>query len=427
MALFPNKSGSYEFKGKTHTNLVISEGAAPAEEMIVSRSNGANAFHWQFGPEGNQTVVLAKGKIAEIVGAEYDRESGLYKTAVRQATDASEKVAGVNFHNVYAYGRDAMIGTLSTPTLITRNYIEVPLFETTGAITEGTTPEATLTGAQILAEEMNFGAAVSETEAAGLSLNAGDYVVADRSGNFRKFNSANDSAQSIVGQVWAKETNLPPAGFLQYYFDVLPAEMQQMLKNISIAPSPGLPNGDGIGAYPYGAPYTNKGWLSDFQKMMFNYDPSGSFKGLPYLTDGYFMSKTNFDFAVAANGALSTHVEAVRPGENTTYVQASNNIVVAAGARNAAVFVKLSAKLDVARLNEVQVTLNGALVVAEDMHVDVTNNTIVVYLPENETANAVTHTGLLISIPAISNSLAGVPTSWDFRGSVGAVRILLQK
>ncbi|MEK1829076.1 hypothetical protein AAAC51_07955 [Priestia megaterium] len=62
MAQFPNLDRNLTHRGKTHTNLVISEGMAPAEEMIISRTNGAKSFIYEYGPEGNQTVVLAKVK-----------------------------------------------------------------------------------------------------------------------------------------------------------------------------------------------------------------------------------------------------------------------------------------------------------------------------------------------------------------------------
>lgn len=47
-----------------------------------------------------------------------------------------------------------MVSTLTKPTVITRNYVEVPLFETDGT--------ADLAAAQVLAKAMKFGAAVSE-------------------------------------------------------------------------------------------------------------------------------------------------------------------------------------------------------------------------------------------------------------------------
>lgn len=418
MAQFPNVNGSYKFKGKTHTNLVISEGMAPAEEMIVSRTNGAQPFIYEFGPEGNQTVVLAKGKVVELVGSEYDADTGFYKTAVKQATDASEKVAGVNFHNVYSRRRDGMHSTLTTPTVITRNYIEVPLFETDGT--------ADLAAAQVLAEAMKFGAAVSEASVPAAKLMPGDRVVSDKSGNFRKYVKGTDAPEAIVGQVWAKETELPPAGFLQYYQELVNPEMEQFLKNMSHAPSPGL-NSNGVGAFPYGAPYTNKGWKPEFEKML----GAKGLTGIPFLTDGFFRAQEMRTFAVATGAAdamtQNANVEVVRGAEGTTYEVANNKVVVAAGVKNAAVFIKLKHKIDATKLENVGVQLNGSAVNANDMHVDLTNNTIVVYLPINETADAVEHTGLTLTVPMVVDPIAGIPTAWDHKGSVGAVRILLQK
>lgn len=414
MAQFPNVNGTPSFGGKTHTNLVISEGMAPAEDLIISRTNEAKTFTYQFGPEGNQTVVLAKGKIAELVGAEYDPETGFHKTAVKQATDASQKVAGVNLHNVYSRRRDGMVSTLTKPTLITRNYIEVPLFET-----EGT---ANLQAAQLLAEAMKFGAAVSEKNVDAMNLQPGDRVVSDRVGNFRKYVKGTDAPEAIVGQVWAKETDLPPAGFLQYYQEMVNPMMEEYLKNLSYAPSPGLP-AQGQGAFPYGAPYTNKGWKPEFEKAL----GKTGLAGIPFLTDGFFRAQESRNFEVAAAGALNANVEAVRGGEGTSHDLETNKITVDAGVRNAAVFIKLKHKIDTTLLAEVAGSFGETKINANDLHVDVTNNTIVVYLPMNESKVAVSHEDLTLTVPMVVDPIAGIPTAWDHKGSVGAIRILLQK
>ncbi|MEX3713547.1 hypothetical protein ABFV99_14180 [Cytobacillus horneckiae] len=354
MARFPNVNGSYTAKGKTHTNLVISEGMAPAEEMIISRTNEAESFIYEYGPEGNQTVVLAKGKAVEVVGAEYDPETGFYQTAVRQAKDASENAIGVNHHNVYSRRRDGMVSTLTTPTIITRNYIEVPLFETTGA--------ENIEAAQVLAEAMKFGAAVSNVGGVDetSTLKNGDRVVADRSGNFRKFVKGQDDPLAIIGQVWGKSTELPPAGFLQYYQEMINPEMEEFLKQMSYSPSPGL-NGNGAGAYPYGVPYTVKGWKPEFEKMLTKAGLGGQASGIPFLTDGFFRAQEVRTFA-----ANTEDVEAIRGAEGTTYDSAANKLIVAAGAKNAAAFIKLKHKIDVTKLSNITVQLNGALMDAND-------------------------------------------------------------
>lgn len=414
MANFPNVHGDLTFNGKSHTNLVVSEGAAPAEDLVISRTNSAEPFIYQYGPEGNQTVVLAKGKIAEIVGTEYDPETGYYKTAVKQAGDASEKVSGVSLHNVYDRRRGAMLSQINKPTLITRNYIEVPLFES-----EGT---ASLEAAQVLAEAMKFGAAVSESKVDNLNLKPGDLVVSDRSGNFRKYVKGTDPAEAVIGQVWAKETNLPPAGFLQYYSEMINPELEDYLKAMSHAPSPGIPS-QGAGAFPYGHPYSNKGWKPEFEKML----GAKGLSGIPFLTDGFFRSQESRTFELANTGVINENVEAVRGGEGTVFDAETNKVTVKDGVKNAAIFIKLAHKIDQTKLSNVAAQVNSAAVNSRDLFVDVVNNTVVIYLPENETGADVDHEGIELTIPMSVDPIAGLPTEWDFKGSTGAVRILLQK
>src|SRR5699024_10777979 len=102
----------------------------------------------------------------------------------------------------------------------------------------------------------------------------------------RKYNKGVDAPEAIVGQVWTKETQLPPAGFLQYYSELVNPEMEDFLKMMSHAPSPGVPS-QGAGAYPYGAPYSNKGWKPEFEKML----GAKGLAGIPFLTDGFFRSQ----------------------------------------------------------------------------------------------------------------------------------------
>lgn len=410
MALFPNVQDAYKFKGKTHTNLVVSEGMAPAEHFIISRTNTATPFIYEYGEEGNQTVVLAKGKIVEVVGSEYDHDTAGYKTAVKQATDATQKAIGVNFHNVYARRRDGMHSTITKPTVITRNYIEVPLFETSGT--------ANLQASQALAEAMRFGAAVSESDQDSTRIDAGDYVVSDRSGNFRKYVKGTDAPEAIIGQVLAKETELPPAGFLQYYQELINPEMEAYFQLISQnTPSPGMGK-DPLGAYPYGAPYTHKGWKPEFEKLLAN----ARLTGIPFLTDGFFRAQETRTF----NLNKSEEIEAVRPSD-AVVVGEDGKVTIKKGTRNAALFIKLKHRIDPTRMKSVQVVAGGNTLNAQDIHVDTYKNTIVVYLQENLTDSDVQLDAVSLTVPMIVDPIAGIPTEWDYKGNTGAVRILLQK
>lgn len=433
MPLFPNLETDYLFKGKTHTNLVVSEGAAPAQEFKVSDSEGVK-FQYQYGPEGNQNVVLAKGKIVEAAPAEYDAEKSRKVTAIKTAGADSKKAIGVNHHNLYERKRDRFSGgNQGNPTIITRSYIEVPLFE-----------HDALGTADGFAAAMNYGAAYA---ANGNQLQPGDFVKVGNNGNFAKLDLVNDDAFQIVGQVIAAERELPPAGFLQYYMDMNIPELEEFFKNKSHAPSPGS-NGKDAGAYPYGYPYTNKGWAGDFNELL---NPTIN-KGIPYLTDGYFKAKqtvtgilpsdvydasTNNDGHienVVFSGAVTLTDVAMDPdgvaasGDEYT----ATDVTTSADTRNNALFIKLRHDIDKGEVNPIAVKYTGLAAdgvtpevktfAGQNLHVDYTNNMIVVYLEPGQTYKDVQVDAKLVVDP-----VAGVPTEWDYAGSVGAVRILLQR
>lgn len=435
MALFPGVTGSMYFKGKTHTGLVVSEGDAPAEKLIPSKSEGVK-FQYAYGPEGNQNVVIAKGKAVDIAGAEFDYETGYEVTAIKTAAEGSTNVIGVNHHNLYERKRDRFSGNAAT--VITRNYIELPLFE-----------HADLGTAQGFADAMKFGAMYGT---AG-DLKHGDYVKVGKNGNFVKADTATDSPFEIVGQVWLVQKELPPAGLLQYFLDMSIPELEAFMKNSSYAPSPGkngkaepqypgqggnpqfAPSGakGDAGAYPLGYPWELHGWKGDFERLL---NPVIN-RGIPFLTDGYFKAKQvvtgiALDDIYNASTNNDGHIESVIFSGGVTFVDGTGaatakNVVgkgakTAADTRNNALFIKLRHKIDHVEENPVVVKVGGKEVSAADVHLDWTNNMVVLYLEAGATANPITIDAKLIVDP-----VAGVPTEWDYAGSVGAVRILLQK
>lgn len=422
MPLFPNVESQYTFGGKSHTNLVVSEGVSPSEKWIVAKDNDAEPFIYEYGPEGNQTVVLAKGKIVELGANEYDYETGRKVSTIKQATENSKRAIGVLHHSVYEQRRDRFSGNNQpNPTIITRSSIEVPLFE-----------HADVSAAEGFAKAMKFGAAYGSADPAQ-ALQPGDFVKAGKDGNFVKLNvepvmNADgvtvdvpaDSPFEIVGQVLAKETELPPAGFLQYYMEMDIPELEAFLKAQGTAPSPGS-NGKDAGAYPYGAPYTTRGWKSDFEKLL---NPTIN-KGIPFLTDGYFRAKETvtgialddkFDAATNNDG----HIEDVRIAGDVTLTDA--NAVVGAESHNNALFIKLRHPIDKAEAAPVVVKADGVEIAGKDVHVDFSQNMVVVYLEAGATLN-----NIAIDAKLVVDPVAGVPTEWDHKGSVGAVRILLQR
>lgn len=420
MALYPNVNNTYSFLGKTHTNLVVSEGSAPAERFIVAKDNNtrkhddgeliAEPFIYTFGPEGNQTVVIAKGKIVEAAGTELDRERGHMYTAIRVAGENSTSVIGVNHHNVYEQRRDRMEGNL--PTVIRRDYIEVPLFE-----------NADVNIAQQMAKAANYGAAYGLND----GLKVGDRVKVGKNGNFVKLLTEDvldvdgvtvleeaDSPFRQVGQVLAVNKELPPEGFLQYFIEASNPQLEDMIKAMSHAPTPGK---DG---YPAGYPYGPESWKADFNKDLVEGSPMGSDKGIPFLTDGFFRAKK-----VLANIALTDIYDKDTNNDGVIESITTRGDVTVTGANieatgSGAVFIKLRHKIDQTEAGHVVAKLAGEVIGANDFHVDLHQNMVIIYIDE-----AVTATALTLDVKAIVDPVAGIPTEWDYAGSVGAVRIQL--
>lgn len=390
MALYPNQTFEGNI-GKTHTNLVVSEGAAPAEEFIVSKTNDAEPFLYEYGPEGNQVVKLAKGKIVEAVGEEVNRVTRKHETAIKQAGELSTRVIGVNHHNVTEASLSARGGDFNRPTVITRDYIEVPLFEATDAEVAATTAKA-----------MHFGAAYAEEN----GIKSGDFVGAGQDGNFRVLTKEEIVADPrvIVGQVLSVKRDLPPSGLLQYYTGLTnAAEIESYLSAL---------NATGTIA-PYGTTYSLGSWRADFLKEL----GYGKLTGIPFLTDGYFSAIEK----VTAKIDNTENVEAAKGSDNVTVEGANVTVTVANGEVDGTLYVKMKHNLDRRAVQNITVKSDEAEIPVRDINVDVNNNTIVVFLDEG------TYTNVTVTADCVVNPTAGIPTEWDYKGSVGAVRILLQR
>lgn len=413
MALFPEVN-TY-FKGRTHTQLVVSEGNAPAEKYIPSAEENAQVkFEYAFGPEGNQGVVIPKGKAVSIVGVEYDYETEKYVPAIQIAdgTDNTKEVIGLNHHNVYQRRRDRFSG--NQPTVITREYIELPLF-----------------ASKQDANAIKFGAAWAPTGSTPTDVaNAiiGKKIGVDENGNLTV---ATESFAQTIGTCYGVDTNVPPAGYLQYFMEMSDNEYLEFIKQQSYAPSPGRAKDadwNDIGTYPAGTSY-----LKDKHSLIKSFQA-----GIPYLTDGYFKARTEKTYKLSElTLKVAGHVTVT---ENFTIDTATDTVisVAAANKEGAALFISIPDKLAKDALktgmaagpefsgtlpSDVKVTVGG--VQTTDFHIDYTNNMIVVYL-SNITAD-LTNAQVLIDATVLANQIPGIPTGWDFQGAFGAARILLQK
>ena len=413
MALFPEVNNYY--KGRTHTSLVVSEGMAPAEKYIPASTETVK-FQYAFGPEGNQGVVIPKGKVVAAAGLEWDYETEHNVPAIKIANGLTDEVLGVNHHNVYERRRDRFSG--NQPTVITREYIEVPLF-----------------GDKDFAKNIQFGAAwVSASDGLDAANKLfGKKVAVDENGNFTL---ADGTYTKVIGQVYGVETDVPPAGYLQYFMEMDDARWTEFVRQMSYAPSPGRTKDadwNDIGTYPFGT-----GYLKNKNDLIKNFQA-----GIPFLTDGYFKART-------AKTYLSTTADLLD-------VKTAGHVSLAAGLlettgidlAGSALFVKLPHKLAMDNFDPATTNLaelaNGPItssvvvrlvdpsaieepiqITPRDYHLDYTNNMVVIYLDRQDAA-AIDGRAVEINAVVLENQIPGIPTGWDFKGAYGAVRILLQK
>lgn len=421
MALFPQYTRDFNYKGRTFTNLVVSEGDAPAEKLIPAASENRNVkFKYAFGPTlsgttNEQNVVIPKGKIVEPGDMEWDFETEYMVQTVKIAAPDSVKAIGVNHHNVYQRVRDRYAGNPAT--VITRNYIEVPFIDTTGLDAANQTK---------LLNSINYGVAYGGGAA---SIKAGDFVKVGEYGNFVKWINGTDTFDKIIGQAWAVETQLPPAGFLQYFLDMDDTEFAQLVKNASYAPAPGTIY------YARGDQKVNMagtyGDVSQEVKLL-------PYKGIPFLTDGYFRAKTEvtgIGIGLTAEGApVDAKVDYVRVNDGNSISVSTDGKVTVTDYRRAMLTVKLKDQLAAIGDGTIKVYVgteaDGTTPILygdadanpNKVHVDYQNNAVVIYFDENVAAQTVK-----IDATMIVNPVAGIPTEWDFEKSMGAVRILIRR
>ena len=86
------------------------------------------------------------------------------------------------------------------------------------------------------------------------------------------------------------------------------------------------------------------------------------------------------------------------------------------------VVVKLAHQIDPLETGDITVKSTEGTFSKRDVHVDLSDNAVVLYLEGGKT-----YTNVEITVSAVVNPTARIPTEWDHKGSVGAVRILLNQ
>jgi hypothetical protein len=467
MALFPQvnfTAGGLE--DRTHTNLVKSEGMSPAEKWILD-PDLPGLFEYRFGGFGY--VVIPKGKVVAVTAPKYDWETEKVVNCLTIANGTNTPV-GVAPYNFYQKNRDRMGDNQLS--IINREYIEVPFitgsdatdmkwgcatganatalsagdfvkpdasgnfvkWATNKAITETFADvgdadaevsiylkEPIKAGSTVVVENSADGTAfVAVAEFGTVRYAAGTIVIASgklADGDHVRvtYTSAqSDPIEQMVGQILAVETDLPPLGWLAYFLNM--ESMQNELNDAIIGQS-------WAPATAGGYPGTTK-W-ADLVKAKFS-PGTGDVSGIKFLTDGYFRAKTTYGTTTTPVAVATATTGTAVAGAGITVSNSTLTLDYAgAGVNEAQVRFKLA--YPIAADDEFHVYFNGTEVnEGSKFHVDYYTNQLTLY-PATADTDADGKIAVTIACTLIKDQVPGIPTEWDYKGSVGAVRILLCK
>ena len=408
MALFKGISGPIPDQKdqyfRSNTKLQAGTHDAPGEKFLID-PRLKRLFRYHFGGDG--WVVIPKGRaVAPSTddggvfknGTMHDFDGNVYRPVITLAnggkdvvevgrdgnehTRAANRTIGLAYANLYEEFVDGF--NRMQPTIENEIYVELPYIPNKED-----------------AEEIEWGSFYDVDPANGVK--AGDFVMSDENGRIIKadfealqaqIDAAEDLAEikaamkemvrlkeQVIGQVWAVETNLPPQGWLKWvgWSDADMANDEWKMNTGMTARDIG--NGDGdFPGYPYERTYRN--WDPRTNK----YFP----QGIPGLTNG---SNIEVPFTGVKIGEI-------QPGQSGRHDFRIMQTPIVEGT--------------------VKVYVGGVEVQPDNIHWE----SGLVTLSHSNTGNV--PLDVTVDFKA-TGQIPGVPTGWDWKGSVGAVRILLQK
>ena len=377
---------------RSFSRLVVSEGFSPAERWIAD-DNLNPLFEYHYGGPG--WVVIPKGTIVAVDDNAYDYEVGREVTTLtvaRKTADASvnKQPAGVAPYNIY----QRVMGRLyhNFPSLITRDYIEVPLLEDVASVyrdTDGSTASEVPTILNSVTLKMRWGCAYHGADPSTQAIEPGAYVMADGWGKFIRWDG--DNFEDVVGQVLAVETDLPPTGWLKWLDWA--EEHGERADDQNNLPYPENPD-EGRTYHPdYKWPLTP------------------DYRGIPGMTDGGNTDQVGVNNE--ATGAEAAHQIPEGTEEGTILIFRLANAPLVD-----------DADFDM----EVDLVGNGTWTdAAGSFQIDKTTGWVYYSVTDAEEAAAASaNVSVRFSYTYHSTLNLGTPAAWDFKGSTGAARILLK-
>lgn len=407
MAMFSGSTGpmrdTKDQYNRTNTKLQAGTHDSPGEKFAID-SRLKRLFRYHFGGDG--WVVIPKGRaIAPATDNFGESQDGVIKdfssstklpviTLANGGKDVSDtgkdgslytrkanKAIGVAYGNLYEEFVDGFNGM--QPTIENTIYIELPYIPVKAD-----------------AEEVEWGSFYDIN--IGRPAKNGDYVMSDENGRIivadfdlireqiaaaadlpaLKVLLAKESMMrdQVIGQIWSLETNMPPEGWLKWV-GWAQEDMRQddnKINNSGFRPED-IGAQDGFPGFPYEKTYAN--WDKG------QYKP----QGIPGLTNGSNIEVPYTDEVIGT----------VAPGQKGRHDFRLLHLPAVDGT----VEIKFGGEV----ITPVYVNAELGLVVVEvDNSAGAT--------PKDVTASY-----------KATGQIPGIPTGWDFKGSIGAVRILLHK
>ncbi len=377
---------------RSHSRLVVSEGFSPAERWITDPSLKALFEHHYGGPG---YVVIPKGTIVTIKDPVYDYEVGRYVNVMSICDGTSDVPCGVAPYNIYQRVEGRLYHNF--PSLITRNYIEVPymanIYDVYTDPQAHNDPPAELDGNNL---KMRWGCAYRIGDGL-VDVKAGDFLTADRFGKFIKLDSPGANWEKVVGQVLAVETDMPPTGWLKW---------------LDWAEEDGE-RADDQNRLPYPSdPSEGRPWTPDYKWPL-----TPDYRGIPGMTDGAEMGTKK----------VENETESSR---YTTDDSKEDHEIPSGSAEGTTVVFRLENFPVIEDSVTVEVNLGSFVEADGKTHVD--NDAGWVYYTVSEADAAVSNDTTPAAVPVRVTyeyhdlDYLGVPAAWDFKGSLGAVRILMK-
>lgn len=349
---------------RSNTKLVVSGGASPAGQWVTD-PNLPILFHYDYGGPGQKEVVVSKGLLVGVAPKRaFDDALGYDKNALTLATD-TVRPFGMAPYNFTKHYEDFLDG--NQPSVITREYIELPLVKDATA-----------------AADIQWGAAYHDGPTGTIEPN--DFVTWSRDpknkGKIIKWIKGTHGPEDIIGQVGEIETDQEPFGWLKWAMWDEKARREDQDGPVNKSGY----NAPGDGGYPFDPEYARLGK-----------DGEG----------GYLSQYTTLNDATGIKGLLD--------GKNKAETQLDRKFTVPAGADG----VKIAQfALGYKNIIDQTIVVHVDGIEVKDFNVDAGLG-VIAFAP---TAAQI---GKEVSI-SFRAEFFGTPAGWDHKGAVGAIRILLK-